>query len=122
MARLAMTLKTHIPCGYRQESRNAIAAHEVVTKIEATAKSLAHSLRELAGVQHAQNGADSPEVAAAMAALVEAWGTELGNLTVFVTSMAEKLDSAATNYVSTDAQAADWMEFLPGFSPQLTGR
>ena len=82
------------------------------TKVEGIADSLGHALRELAGVQHAQNAADSPEVAAAMAAMVEAWGTELANVAVFATGMAEKLHAAGSCYVSTEAQASDWSQTL----------
>jgi uncharacterized protein YukE len=92
------------------------------TAIEGISTSLGHSLRELAGVQHAQQAADSPEVAAAMMALVDAWGTELADVTMFVSEMADKLRAAGTCYVSTDAKAADWAQFMPQLSPRLTGR
>ena len=85
---------------------------KTASRVEAIATSLGHSLNELAGVQHAQNAADSPEVAAAMAALVDAWGTELANLTVFVSGMADKLHSAGSCYVSTDQAAGNWAQTL----------
>jgi hypothetical protein len=99
-------------------------------QIERIATSLGHSLRGRSGVQHAQNAADSPEVAAAMVAMVEAWGTDLANLTAFVTAMASKLASASasaststsTCYVSTDAMAADWAQLRPSLSPQFAPR
>lgn len=86
-------------------------------KIEKVAESNGHSLRQLAGVQHAQNSADSPEVAVAIMAVVDAWGGELANLTVFLSGMADKLLSAGSGYVSTDADAADWMQAQPEAVP-----
>jgi hypothetical protein len=103
--------------GFRVEPSDLEVAAE---RIEAISDSLGHSLRELAGVQHAQNAADSPEVAAAMVAMVDAWGTELANLVVFVGGMAEKLHAAGTSYVCTDAKAADWAHRAPGISPQFS--
>jgi hypothetical protein len=95
-------------------------------QIEGIATSLGHSLRGRSGVQHAQNAADSPEMAAAMVAMVEAWGLGLANLTAFVTAMASKLASASasasTCCVSTDAKAADWAQLGPSLSPQLAPR
>ena len=92
------------------------------TAIDAISTSLGHSLQELAGVQHAQQAADSPEVAAAMMALVDAWGTELAGVTTFVSAMAEKLRAAGTCYVSTDAKAADRARFMAQLPPQLAPR
>jgi hypothetical protein len=88
------------------------------TAIEGISTSLGHSLREMAGVQHAQQAADSPEVATAMMALVDAWGTELADVTMFVSGMAEKLRAAGTCYVSTDAKAADWAQLMPQLAPR----
>jgi hypothetical protein len=85
----------------------------------ATSKDLGESLRELAGVQHAQNAADSPDVAAALVAMVDAWGTELAGLVVFVSTMADKLQAASTAYVSTDTKAADWARTMPGGRARL---
>jgi uncharacterized protein YukE len=87
---------------------------QAATKVEAIATSLGHSLAELAGVQHAQSAADNPEVAAAMVALVDAWGSELANVTAFVSTMADKLLQAGSCYVSTDQAAGNWAETLMG--------
>jgi uncharacterized protein YukE len=82
-------------------------------RISGMSEDLARAVRELAGVDHARNAADSPEVAAAMHEMVVAWGDELGQLVGAVADIGEKLKSASSGYVSTDAQAADWAQFVP---------